>query len=277
LTEFHNAQPFPEGMEEGLAGFVTRIEALVGRTPATQPHPDGGQFTIVPQGARLVHLEPKPDDFIVAAPSFDFRQSFTDYVTDFKSANSRIFASISEMKIIAALDYHDKAGASGKMRHMPKLTLRHSPEWNAWWQINGRNQGQVDFAEFIEEHLDDILAPAGAQLLEMVENFTENRTVKFQSKTKRANGSITVSYQDEEDPTSTGNTKIPERLKLNLAVFEGEEPQEIEAFVRTSTQGGHLSILVKLHQVAQVKRKAFLRVCEEVGAATGITVAHGSI
>lgn len=249
--------------------------ALTGANP--YPHPAGGYAVIVPEGYHVERLAEKPEEFIAAAPIFDLAESFTHYVNDFKQDSTRILASIDSAVMTAHLDYHLRGAVPGKLAHTAQLKLRHSTEFLAWTGKNGRAQQQVEFAEFIEERMDDIIAPAAADLLEMVENFTENRTVSFQSKVKRTNGNIVVSYQDVDDPKATGNTKIPERIRLSLAVYEGEPRQEIEAFLRTDTKNGNLTVTVKLIKIDQLKRAAFRAVCEKIGAELGILVGHGAL
>lgn len=255
---------------------IASIQALAVTSAAPYEHPAGGHAVIVPGGYHVERLAPKEPEFIDAAPVFDLAESFTHYVSDFKESETRILASMDQAVVTAHLDYHGR-GKVAKLAHTAQLKLRHSTEFTAWTGKNNVKQDQVPFAEFIEERMDDIVSPSAADLLEMVENFTENRTVNFQSKIKRSNGNIVVSYADAEDPKATGNTKIPERIRLSLAVYEGEPRQEIEAFLRTDTKGGNLTVTVKMIKLDALKRAAFKAVCEKLGAELGITVGHGAL
>lgn len=260
---------------DGAAALFEKLQAAAEASLPFQDHPRGGKVAVVPDGYELLHMEAAAPDYIRALPRFDIAESFVDYVNDFKSPSTRIFASMANRQFTAVLDYHDKNGASGKMAHIATFGLKYSPAFSAWGRNNGGWMLQKDFAEFLEEQQESILAPDAATVLELVENFSETRKVTFQSRIRRQNGQFMLAYQDMDD-NSTGAQKLPERLRLAMPVYEGEGPFQFDAFVRTQVKDGALFIKVQLHKLAEVERSAFDAICESVAASTQIKIAHGS-
>jgi len=262
-------------LSSGLPGLVGKIEALSAAGFDLKNHPNGSsRVAVLPDGYSLHELTAKEPEVIKATPSFDMLDSFHDYVNAFKTNQTLIFGSQSQAILTAVMDYHTPTTV-GKLAHIAKLNLKHSQAWKDWNAINGRQLGQVDFAEFLEEHVDDIFTPDAATLLELVENFTEKRTIEFQSNVKRSNGNIVLSYKDTDD-NSSGSTKLPEQLTLSLPVYEGEVPLPVRAFLRASTKGGELKILVKLQGLPKILADAFGLICASVEQTTTLKVAHGT-
>jgi hypothetical protein len=63
-----------------------------------------------------------------------------------------------------------------------------SDEWKAWSGADGNKMNQIDFAEFLENNIqnvapisDNYKGPSGTDLLEMVLAFQETRKVEFKS------------------------------------------------------------------------------------------------
>lgn len=269
--------------EGGLTELVDYVRRISVTGLSAEDHPGGGKYITLPEGYTVHRLAPEYETppFATAHPVFVQVDSFVAYVNDFKQTDrSRIFADLSSQVMTAVLDYHSRAEAStsgaGTVAHKAGLTLRHSPEWEAWAGIHNRGMTQLDFANFVEEHQDTIVSPSAADLLEMVQNFQDNRTVIFQSKIDRTNGTMKFAYAEEEGAKPSGSVKMPERLLLRLAIYEGEAESDVMVFVRTNVQNGKLTITVKMHKVENLKREAFERIVEGVAETTGLFVAFGS-
>jgi uncharacterized protein YfdQ (DUF2303 family) len=274
---------------QGLAEAIDRVAGLAS-FGKTVPHPAGGVALVIPEGYRAEHLKHlyTPDPHIIAAPTFAEVGSFVTYVNKFKGDEPiQIFADRAGARVSAVLDYH-QPGENGvrPLKHVAALKLAHSSEWDAWSGINGGPQPQVKFAEFIEEHIIDILEPASAELLELVTNFQSNTNVTFQSKVTLQSGYINLSFQEIGEATGgVSKTKVPQRLKLALAVYEGEPRDEITALLRHRVSEGKLSFIVKLDyfvkagdgKVVDIRRRAFSEICERIGAETSTPVLVGAL
>ncbi len=90
-------------------------------------------------------------------------ESFIELVNRHKTADSAIFASTDWQKpsLTAVIDYHENAngGTAANGKHRIHYEFPLSEEWKAWNAINGEKMAQVEFAEFIEDHIAELSAP----------------------------------------------------------------------------------------------------------------------
>lgn len=90
-------------------------------------------------------------------------ESFIDLVNRHKTSDTVIFASTDWQKpsLTAVIDYHENAngGKADNGKHRIHYEFPLSEEWKAWNAINGEKLQQVEFAEFIEDHIAELSAP----------------------------------------------------------------------------------------------------------------------
>lgn len=89
--------------------------------------------------------------------------SLIGHVTRFKDAGSALFAidNRDAPAIVAVIDYHPE-GAESDPRfgtHRARYDFPISDEWEAWRGVDGRALNQIDFAEFLEDRIVDVMAP----------------------------------------------------------------------------------------------------------------------
>jgi uncharacterized protein YfdQ (DUF2303 family) len=164
-------------------------------------------------------------------------QSFLDYVIDHRTAGSRIFADADwrQPSITAVMNGHEAdGGVAGWHDHKAKLVFRPTPEWQNWTRLNNQQMTQIAFAEFIEDNLKDIHAPAGADMLEIAQTLNAKRDVTFRSGTKIANGETLIEYNEVINGTAGrgGNFKIPDHMVLGIQPFEGTDAYRVIARFR---------------------------------------------
>lgn len=88
--------------------------------------------------------------------------SFVDFVKEHEGPASKVYASLPSFRLVAALnDSH--AATSGTVPGWgdwrASLTLTKTPEWSHWESKNGQMLSQGQFAEHIEDGLDEIVEP----------------------------------------------------------------------------------------------------------------------
>ena len=96
-------------------------------------------------------------------------ESFIAHANRFKSENSALFAdsNISAPKLTSVLDYHPEGPESGKALEANARHCHHrgvyafplSEEYQAWLKLNGAKLSQQDFAEFLEDRINDVILP----------------------------------------------------------------------------------------------------------------------
>jgi uncharacterized protein YfdQ (DUF2303 family) len=265
-------------MSELTADAIAKIEALAINASTAEPHPRGGVFVALPEGYRVEHLAPidAPLSHIKATVQFDDAPSFIDYVNRFKAEETALFASVTRGQIMAVIDYHQDAAAY--CAHRAIYTLPHSEQWKRWASIDGKNQPQRTFAEFIEENIIDVVEPDGAALLEVATSLQSTRKVEFHSGVNLGNGTVQLKYTEEDD-TKTGKQAltIPQKIKLGIPVYYGDTHYEVPCFFRYRIEDGKLNFQVRIQGRELLVQDAFRHKVDEVAQGTEITVRYGTL
>ena len=159
--------------------------------------------------------------------------------------------------------------------HRAVLTLEHTPEWLHWIGKDNEMMSQVNFAEHVEDGLDEIHEPAAALVLEIAQTFHAHTNVAFRQATTLASGEQQFSYV-ENMVAGAGrgeqNVTIPKELVLGIAPFETEsaQPYRIVARLRYRLTNGTLSLGYKLTRPQDVLRSAFKDTVQWIGGDTGL-------
>ncbi len=215
--------------------------------------------------------------------------SFIDYVKRFKIvATSVIFGKATETggSMCAIIDYHD-AGDAAKANwgeHQCDLTLASTPEWIRWITKNNVSMTQGQFAEFIEDNLQDIINPDGAALLDMVQFMEGTKSVKFKSGKNLRDGAIKFEYSEEITETAgarrDGDMTLPGRMTVRLRPFFGQTGVDIGARLRFNIgDNGGVTFRYVLDRPFNVIEQAFNALTAQVESETGILVmlGHGAV
>lgn len=221
----------------------------------------------------LEHLLPAPARTKGTA-AFLSAESFIAYVDEWKSDATRLFADVDGAQVTALLDFHEPGAASWNV-HRATLTLRQSPEWDAWLQRDGRQMPQADFAEFLEDRVGEIAEPDGAMVLEAAKHLEARKTVEFTSGVNLDNGTIQLRFQEAVEQRGKGELTVPSRFVLGLAPFRHTKPYRINARLRYRIQDARLSFAYKLDRPERVREEAFGQVLAQVTEATGLPVLFG--
>lgn len=175
-----------------------------------------------------------------------------------------VWADIDHRQITAI---HD--GGDGWRTHISHLDLQHSAEWSDWTHIDGEMLDQVEFAEFIEDHLSSIGEPDGAQLLDICQTLQAHTGVQFKQQQILANGQRTFRWEEtvEAKAGQTGDLKIPGELVLVLRPFQGSQPIPVKARFRFRPSRDGLRLGIRLAERERVLEEAFTRIVNEIDAA----------
>lgn len=233
--------------------------------------------------------------------------SFINYVNAHKIAGTtHLFGRATERGagFTAVLDYHDVeqtpvknapadgseptvSGGTGKVlahfgEHVATLELVVTPEWSRWVDHNSKLMPQEQFAEFIEENLNDIVHPHAADVLEMAQGLQGRRDVAFKSGKNLRDGAINLEYTETITLQGTTNRRddsfrMPDKMTLGIVPFVGASGIEIEARIRFRIDAsGKLFFAYVLNRPYKVIEEAFTLARSEIEERTGIDVALGS-
>jgi uncharacterized protein YfdQ (DUF2303 family) len=248
---------------------------------------DGREFLVVPHGHHQVEVT-LPDalplydpHFIKQAVTLQTTDSLSDYVNRYKSADTLLFADISQNLIRAQVDYHPAPTndpPAGRIAHAATLQLAYSTEWHEWNKISGRLMEQLEFARFVEENGADVRAPTGAELLECVRDLQAHRKVNFIKAVRTSSENENFEYSDETTATSKkGAVEVPTKFKLGIPVYFGEPDVEVFAFLRWKLTEGNLTLGIQLHRTEHVRQAVFKAIVLAVGERTSCPVVFGKI
>lgn len=224
-----------------------------------------GPFLILPNGTvqSLEHLADQPRR-VRATIALRDPESFIEYVAKFENGQALVCADEMALTFTAILDYHTTKGASW-CDHRAQLKLLPTPSWQRWSALNQKRMTQEQFAEFLEDALPDVGAPAGAQILEIATTLDAKMTATFASSIRLQNGAREFLYEENVQGTAKkGTVQIPETFTLGLEPFEGAGKYELVARLRYRIEQGHLLLWFDLLRPEDVVRTAFLEIRKQI-------------
>lgn len=154
--------------------------------------------------------------------------------------------------IVAVLNGNGERGPGwGDFRS--EIVFRFMSQWQKWKAIDGKMLGQVEFAEFVEENLSDIVSPPGADMLELVQDLSAKRSVDFKSNVRLADGRLQFqNIENIEAQVGPGQIAIPTSITLGIAPVFGLPPFKVEARFRYRIENGKLRLGIKLQRVEDI-------------------------
>lgn len=267
------------------------VEAIAGLArPLVFDHPAGGRAVILPNGG-VQHLAP------IDAPMTHVKQSvaafdatsFAAYVNRFKQTApiiddetaevvkdeyagiTTIFADPNTSCLRAVIDYHEYDDP-GRCAHSIRYDVPWSEQWGRWRAIDGKAMSQVDFAEFIEENLQDIVEPEGATFLDLVTGLQAKKRISFESGVRLQDGTNQLTYAEDVEAKGRGNLLVPSEFAIGAPIFFGGESYRVRCLLRYRIDEGRLIFIIKIHRRQFIEQTAFQHICQTVAEITGIPV-----
>lgn len=198
--------------------------------------------------------------------------SFANYASEFKTANTRLYAADDLSRITAVFDDH-APGAANWGDHAVALVLEPSDEWVAWTGIHKKSIGHLDFVEFLQERISTIARPDASCLLDAARKFSSARNATFSQVIPVEGGDMQVAYSEELRGTSKeGSATIPQRLTLMLRPYKNGKAYPVDAQVRWRLPNNTLTFSVCLLETDRVLETAFRDVRDKIAEETGLTV-----
>jgi len=209
---------------------------------------------------------------------------FGAYVNRFKGPSTLVFADERNGRFTAVIDYHDPVSGQGLaigpqwLRNRAFLQLQHTDEWNEWLAQDGveKAMSQEAFAQFLEDHIPQIAAPAGAKLVEMARNLEATVSGKFNSAIRANDGSVNFAYVKDVQATSTsvdGKVALPTEVQLMLKPYESlADRYQVVGKLRYRISGGRLALWFDLFGVDEAIEQAFGDLTAAVTAQVSPTV-----
>lgn len=156
------------------------------------------------------------------------------------------------------------------------IEFRPTPQWVKWNALNGKLLPQVDFAEFLEENLEDVADPAGALMLEIATQLQVVRSVNFKSRVTLSSGGFVFQHdQDDTAKVSAGQIDVPQVFTLGIAPIFGLAAYRVPARFRYRIEDGKLRLGFKLQRVESMMAIIVDDVCKKIEIGANISVLEG--
>lgn len=242
---------------------------------------NGIRHILIPKDCDLKSMEylmPTPAR-IKAHPEFADETGFAEYIAEFKEDGSRIFVDEDARRFSVVFDCHHK-GKPAWGDHSASMVLALSHEWRRFCQLDGKVMSNVDFAEFIEDHIAYISGNdmSGSDLLTLAQNFKVEFKGELNTESTLHSGLRKLVIRDDHVVSGKCGDKelsFPERLKLNLRVFHGGAAYPIEVYVRYRASKEGVKFWIKIPDIQGIQEEAFRIVTKNVANKTGLPVLLG--
>lgn len=209
---------------------------------------------------------------------------FAAYLAKHGLPESELWADVERAQVTAVInagvanDGADEEADAGWGDHRAVLQLKHTQDWADWTKASGVLMAQVDFAEFVEQHLPNCVEPTGASMLELAQTIKGSTKVTWEQTKRVKSGETAIEWR--EDTTAAagrkGSLAIPDTLKLGIVVFEGGSPYAVTARFRYRVTSGGLTLGFVLERRRDVLLDAFEQVLVGLRVATDRQVWRGT-
>lgn len=186
-----------------------------------------------------------------------------------------LYAMERELGIVAVLnDSHGSDAGHGDYRVAAQL--RRTPEWQAWLDGQGMHD-QVEFAEFIEDHLLDIVSPSAADMLELAQTFHAHTSARFSTTQRLQSGRVALNYEEDQEVSAGGDRliEIPTEFEIAVRPFYGTDRVKVSARLRYRAVRGTLTLGWQLNRPDEVERVIFAEQAARAGSALSVEPING--
>lgn len=184
-------------------------------------------------------------------------EAFIDYVKRHSTPETTVWyepMGSDAGRIVAVLNDLGEAQDAQWRDVRAELILPKTPQWEHWAARDGVYGSQQEFAEHIEDGVDEIREPDAATMLEIAQTFQATIGGEFRQATRLQDGTINVQWAEHVDARAgkNGEAVIPQTMVLGISPFYGEQPFAVEARIRYRVRNGALSIGYKLDRPDRV-------------------------
>lgn len=247
-------KPEPENIAATLARVLPKAEVVYPYVPSTG---DLVQIAI-PKGFDLREIDtermmPYPREARSTA-QFSDAASYLAYVKRHAGESTAAWCIFDPqtfaLQFIAVIDDHSMTSA-GWRKHRAQFTPDMSAEWKAWKGAHTKAMTQTVFAEFLQEHEDDITSdsasmPTSLQMHAMAADFVANEERMLKSSVRLQSGGVRLTYVADPDKETTESMQMFEKFGIGIPVFHGGSAWAMTARLKYRAPSGKLSFWYEL-------------------------------
>lgn len=225
--------------------------------------------------------------------------SFCDHVNRFKNDDSAVFADEGTAgrppRLVGVLNYHE-GGPDGLPEfgdHRAVYEFPVSDAWQAWTGI--RELSQADFAELLEDRLDDVADPGAlpdrtkelvgalgltlatpAELLKLSRGLALRVESKVRQAQNLSTGETELAYEETHRDEHGGKMRVPGGFALLVSVFQSGPLYPVLVRLRYRARGGSITWKPVLHRPEACFADAFGEACETAREKTALPLFFGT-
>ena len=211
-----------------------------------------------------------------ASAAFADTESFLAYIARHANDGTIVWCNFDPqsfaLDFTAVIDEHAKDAPAWR-KHRATYKPAMSAEWKAWKGKDRESQPQLAFAEWLQEHDEDIHAaegyPTSLQMLSMATEFVANAEKSLKSSLRLQSGGVRLTYVDTDDDSTQAAMTLFDKFRLGIPVFHGGSGWPIDARLKYSTAKGALSFRYELVRADRVHEHAAKKLIETVRAGIG--------
>lgn len=247
----------PKNLAETLAEVLPEAQVI----HSIENAPEGLHIVhaTVPKTSELKKIEVDLEKHLAhprrtsAVADFATAQSFLDYIKRHAQPQTVVWCNFDPqtfaLDFTAVIDEHSK-DAAGWRAHRATYKPAMSTEWKAWKGNHKTAMPQVAFAEWIQEHEDDITSanglPTSLQMLEMATNFVMNEERQLKSAVRLQSGGMRLTYIADPDQGTVEQMSMFDKFAIGIPVFHGGPAWGITARLKYRNTSGKLSFHYEL-------------------------------
>lgn len=260
------------------------------------------RFAVVPKGMELKSIKSFIDEVAdapertVGTATLTTLASFIAHLNRFKRDESAVFANDSKQPSLTSIIDYDSKDAPAFGEHCGHYAFPLSPEWQAWWRIDGTQLSQQQFAHFLEDRITDILplelhsagvkelakendisVAARLPLLTLARGLSINVESKIANHTNLSTGEGVIAYEEAHKDGATGAPlKIPTGFVIAVPLFQGGDAYPMLVRLRYRVSDRKVTWTLSLFNAQKVISFAVADAVAVVAKETGVPVFMGS-
>lgn len=226
-------------------------------------------------------------------------ESFIAHVNRFKDDDSAIFAQRdpSDPRLLAVIDYHRMTheGAPRFGEHRALYAFPLADEWRVWAAMNGKQMSQAQFASFLEDHIADVVDPAGAldsarsimdmllckfaspsRLMDLARGLTVRVDSIVANQQNLASGESVVRFETTHTDERGAPLEVPGAFLIGIPVFRSGARYQLAARLRYRVQNGKVTWWFDLYRAQETFDHAFGEACELAATKTELPLFYGN-
>jgi len=241
-------------------------------------------FMIVPDGYKLEEVTEKVRNALAIRyrPKGVARlkdcASFITYAQEQNASEAGyIYADPDSSTITAVFNDFRHVSTPGWQDHRAIFKAEHTEEFARWLSASGKQFGQTEFAEFIEDNFADIDPAAAGLLMTVATTIQAGTNIEFKSARRLDNGQAQLVYNEVIDAKAgfDGQALIPRTFALGLRVYKNGPGYKLNVRLKYRLNGGKVTFTYELDRPRNVIEQAFSDYIEAVKKDSGYQVLIG--